>query len=182
MRKYIIIIVLLFSALNSFAQNDKEDAKVFFKKVVQSYFDSCSFFIESMADSIIPIGIQDNYYYPKSEISFNRICDRISKVKKRFKVFLDYDNNYHITVYNKSEFISKSKDVILKDSNIIKNERVGFTFLLLNLYNKMYSDNDFFVVGNYPKNENTNKILDGVFWFIIRKTTTKGWKIIALHQ
>ena len=48
-------------------------------------------------------------------------------------------------------------------------------------YNKMYIDNDFFVVGNYPKNENTNKILDGIFWFIIRKTTTKGWKIIALH-
>ena len=181
MKKVIIILILLFYSINSFAQNDKEEAKVFFKTVIKSYFDTCNFFFESLADSIIPIGMHEGFYFPKNKIDRNKICSRILQLKNGFKQYANYENKYQIVVYDKQEFTSKSKGEVIKDSFLLKNENVGFVFMILNLFNKLYTNDDYLVVGNFPRNEKKKEILDGMFWFVARKTSSK-WKIIAMHE
>lgn len=180
MKKLIIISFLLFSS-NLFSQNEKAEAKIFFEKIIKSYFDTCSFLIESIADSIVPIGMNEGFYLPKNKIDTNKLCNNISRTKRIFKSFTDYKTKYKIVVYSKEEFSNKTKEELLKNSFLLKNENIGFVFMLLNGYKNTFQNSDYFVVGNFPKNGNQKEVLDGMFWFIVRKTN-EGWKIFALHK
>ncbi len=181
MIKRLLTVLFLFLSINSFAQNDKEEAKDFYKKIIKSYFDTCTFFLESLNDSIIPIGMHEGFYFPTNKIGSNEICNRISQLKKGLNNYNNYENAYQVVAYSKNEFTTKPMDIVKKDSFLLKNENVGFVMTILNLYKKIFTNNDYLIVGNFPKNEDKKQVLNAMFWFILRKKEN-GWKIIAMHE
>ena len=173
------ILVLIFLSSNCLAQNEKEDAKSFFKTIIKTYFDKdCDKFYSFFNDSatiVSPYG--EGVYSTEKMIKSRKACGKFDEFTRGLNSFQIYIDEYKIIVLNKKEFTSKNNDSILKKISADQTDNV-YVYEILQELNKDYTDNDFLIFGNIHKTDSNKNISNGLYWMIIRKTKS-GWKIFG---
>jgi hypothetical protein len=179
MKTLLKILVLTLCTVNCFAQDNKEDAKSFFKAIVKTYFDKdCDKFYSLFGDSATIISPNGVGIYSTKEMAENRkACEKFEEFTKRLSSFQYYIDEYEIIVLNKKEFTSKNNDSIIKKISAEQTDNV-FVYEILQEFNKNYTNCDFLIFGNIHKSDSNKNISRGLFWMIVRKTKY-GWKIFG---
>src|SRR5687768_2767022 len=109
------ILVLIFVSTNSSAQDNKEDAKSFFKTIVKTYFDKdCDKFYSFFNDTVTIISPYGDGVIPSKEMTSNRkTCDKFEEFTEGLNSFQHYIDEYKIIALDKKEFTSKNNDSVV---------------------------------------------------------------------
>jgi len=182
MRQTLIAIILFLSVTKLYAQSTKDEAQIFFKLIVNSYFSNGDKLLSSFNDSVAIINPSVDTLIPASAIDLSKdtafFRNKLHNWTVNIKTFENYQNNYFIKVYEKKEFTGKTNEQLKHDSLLNKDIDMSFVFSILHTFNKFYTDNDYLVVGSIPKSNSAETIF-GLYWMIVRKTE-KGWKIFGI--
>jgi hypothetical protein len=183
MRQTLIAILTIFLCLtNLYAQSTKDEAELFFRSIVNSYFSNGDRLLSSFNDSVVIINTSGDTLIPASAINLAKdtvfFRNKLHNWTVGIRTYENYLNNYLIKVYDKKEFTGKTNEQLKQDSLLNKDVDMPLVFSTLHIFNKYYTDNDYLVVGSIPK-YNSGKTIFGPYWMIVRKTQ-KGWKIFGI--
>jgi hypothetical protein len=164
------------------AQSTKDEAELFFKSIVHSYFSNGDRLLSSFNDSVVIINPSVDTLIPASAIDLSKdtvfFRNKLHNWTLNIKTFENYLDKYTIKVYDKKEFTGKTNEQLKHDSLPSKEIDMPLVFSILRTLNKFYTDNDYLVIGNIPKSNSVGTIF-GLYWMILRKTQT-GWKIFGI--
>jgi hypothetical protein len=178
MKKIIITFLIGIYFQTTFGQTlEKEEAANAFKEIVKCYYNKdCNKYSSFFGDSISVLNFTiDTLLSTNHVINPTKVCEQFDKVIAKTLTYENYLQNYSIEVLSYEEYSTKDKKTLGKYIHKLANG--GFCLAYINAHNKYYRKNDYYVMGDIPKNN--DNYLPSPYYLMLRKTKT-GWKISGI--
>lgn len=177
-----LIFLLLFIVVCVSAQtSDKDKAKAVYLEILDCYFKKdCAKFYTYFNDSVKIFSVGDNFISSKKLVEKKAICSKFDSIIYKTKTKENYLQKYSIDVFSYKEFStinSKSMDDYFSEYIVSKG---AFVLADVNYHKKLYTQNDFLVIGDIPADGKYESGIGARYIFMLRKTA-KGLKIVSFR-
>ena len=174
----LILFGLLFHKLYS-QEPTKKEAEAAFKEIIKCYYTKdCDKIYEFFNDSITIINLaKDTLIRSDIVVKRRKICGKFDRIISKTQTFENYLEKYSIKVLSYNEYTIMPRDSFNK---FLEQKSSGIDYLShLNKFHKYYKKNDFYVIGDIPKQEDL--FIHGPYFYMLRKTKS-GWKILGVDD